>query len=191
MTTLRIEGLELQPLTAAHAEMVYAALQDARIYTFIPQDPPDSLDALKRRYEALQVGASPDGAERWLNWVVFVLDDPVPVGTVQATVRPGETALIAYTIFPDYWKCGYGRRATRVVIDHVFSAFDIRSVTARIDTRNQRSIRLVEALGLVRTGVFKDADFFKGASSDEYEYAMSRELWVRSLQSASPCRRPE
>lgn len=180
MTTLQIEDLALQPLAAAHAEMVYEALQDARIYAFIPQDPPDSLDALKRRYARLQVGASPDGAERWLNWVVFVPDGPVPVGTVQATVRPGETALIAYTIFPDHWRRGYGRTATRAVIDHVFSRLDIRSVTARIDTRNQRSIRLVEALGLVRTGAFKDADFFKGASSDEYEYAMSRGMWERS-----------
>ena len=180
MTTLRADGMELQPLTVAHADLVFEALKDARIYEFIPQDPPATLDALRRRYEVLQAGINPDGEERWLNWVVFVPGDTVPVGTVQATVRPSEKALIAYTIFPGYWGRGFGRAATRAMIDYLFDEFDIPGVVARIDTRNQRSIRLVEALGLVRTGAFKDADFFKGASSDEYEYAMSRELWAQS-----------
>ena len=178
MTTLRADGLELQPLTVAHAELVFEALQDARIYEFIPQDPPAALDALKRRYEVLERRISRDGAERWLNWVIFVPGDPVPVGTIQATVRPGGNAPIAYIIFPDHWGRGYGRRATRTMIDHLFGAFDIPGVVARIDTRNRRSIGLVEALGLVRTGKFKDADFFKGASSDEYEYELSRGAWT-------------
>lgn len=182
MTTLRIEGMELQPLSVAHADQVFAAAQDARIYEFIPQDPPATLDSLRRRYERLQGGISPNGGERWLNWVVFIPGAAGPIGTVQATVQSDESALIAYTIFPEHWGRGHGRAATRVMIDHVFGEYDISRVIARIDTRNQRSIRMVEGLGLAPVGVIENADFFKGASSDEYEYELSREAWTRSRQ---------
>jgi ribosomal-protein-alanine N-acetyltransferase len=43
-------------------------------------------------------------------------------------------------------------------------------VFAEIDTRNARSIRLVERLGFTRVALSPRADYFKGAYSDEYRY---------------------
>jgi [ribosomal protein S5]-alanine N-acetyltransferase len=46
----------------------------------------------------------------------------------------------------------------------------VREARALLDTRNEASWRLMERLGFRRNRLIKDADQFKGASSDEYEY---------------------
>ena len=61
---------------------------------------------------------------------------------------------------------------------------DPDALFAEIDTRNVGSVRLVESLGLTRIATTQDADFFKGASSDEYKYSVSREDW-REVQSTN------
>lgn len=102
------------------------------------------------------------------------------LGTVQATVRPGETADIAFIIFPDLWNCKYGRTATRAMINNIFAQYELEKISANIDTRNLRSIRMVQSLGLAHVRTIKDADYFKGQSSDEYEYEVTRDSWLAS-----------
>jgi len=46
----------------------------------------------------------------------------------------------------------------------------VREVRALLDTRNDASSRLLERLGFQRVQLIKNADDFKGAPSDEYEY---------------------
>ena len=48
---------------------------------------------------------------------------------------------------------------------------------AEIDTRNTGSVRLVAWLTMTRTGVTKQADCFKGASSNAYLYSISQVAW--------------
>ena len=55
---------------------------------------------------------------------------------------------------------------------HLCNEAGLTTASALVDTRNAKSIALLERLGFVRTRVIKDADFFKGASSDEYEYQL-------------------
>ena len=177
MKKLDINNLELFPIKRAHAELLFEPLQDEKIYTYFPEDAPESLEKLQKRYEYLQKGKSPDGDEYWLNWVVFTKQDKIPVGVVQATVKPNEEASIAYIIFPDYWSNGYGKNATKAIIDYIFDEFDIPKIIAQIDTRNERSIKMVESLKMSRARIIKEADFFKGTASDEYEYEITKETW--------------
>ncbi len=59
----------------------------------------------------------------------------------------------------------------------LISNYKLKMVYAYIDTRNMKSIRLVERLGFKKIGFEKDADFFNGSNSDEYIYAMNIEEW--------------
>ena len=55
--TLHTPRLALEPITVAHAAALYPALQDERLYTYIPQDPPRSLQELEARYRRLSYSA--------------------------------------------------------------------------------------------------------------------------------------
>ena len=149
MTIISYEELVLFPLKESHAGELYQPLQDQRIYTYIPEEPPQSLEALRHRYAFLEKGKSGDGKEDWLNWVLYKNgESDHPLGTMQASVRPNENADIAFIIFPKYWGKGYGRKASEMMIDHIFSQYTLKSIKVNIDTRNHRSIRMVETMGI-------------------------------------------
>lgn len=170
--TLNAPGLVLEPLTAANAGELFPRLQDPALYTYIPQDPPPSLEALRARYARLESRRSPDGNELWLNWVARRGSDAV--GTVQATCRSDGVALIAYDVFVPFQRQGVASKTVAAMLDHVQAAAHMTSAKALVDTRNVASIRLLERLCFSRMRLIENADHFKGASSDEYEYA--REL---------------
>lgn len=169
LTTTR---LLLEPLVVAHAQALYPLLQDERLYTYIPQDPPPSLDALTARYHRLATRRSPDGQQVWLNWAARLRTGQQPfVGTFEATIEPDRTALLAYLIVPQHQGQGYAREGGTRVLEHLVHDHGVRLVVAEIDTRNRASLGVVEALGFVRVAERPAVDVFKGAVSDEYRYA--------------------
>jgi len=161
--------LVLEPVTPSHAAAMFTGLRDKRAYRYMPEEPPESVDALRERYGNLASGLSPDGTELWLNWMARHGD--VYVGYVQATVITAARAvLIAYHIFPDMWRRGFGREATAAMLAAVTARHGLVEARAYIDTRNAASIALVESLGFTLRDTIANADVFRGERSDEYFY---------------------
>ena len=161
----------LEPIVPAHAAAIYEQLLDRRLYQFIPQDPPTSLQVLETRYQ-VSSRLSPDRREAWLNWALRRREENIYVGILEATVHADQTAALAYMIFPPFWRQGYAKEGCKRVINHLFQDYKVSVVTADIDTRNTASIKLVEALGMQRLSTQMNADFFKGSVSHEYRYAL-------------------
>src|SRR5436853_6000206 len=87
MTVILTPNLRLEPLRKGHAALLLQPLGDAQLYALMPQDQPQSLEDLEKRYAFLELGKSPDGKEHWLNWTIFDRRFDKPLGTFQATVR--------------------------------------------------------------------------------------------------------
>lgn len=169
--------LRLEFLKPHHAPTVLDSLQNELIYRYMPEAPP-TLDELTRRYEFLSHGRSPDQSEYWLNWIGFRQTDGRPIGTFQASLKPGIEGTFAYIVFPDYWRQGFASEMAHVVFDHIFGLGVVPQLSAEIDTRNKPSIALVESLGLTRVSLSRDADFFDGETSHEYTYTMTKSDWL-------------
>ena len=169
--TLPSSRLALEPIEGRHGELLFDVLQDASIYAYMPTEPPGSRSALRARYEWLAQRHSPDGLETWLNWAIRLESTDVYIGTVQATIRADATALLAYELGVAYRGAGYATEACRAVMRELVDELEVREIRAFVDTRNERSIRLLERLGFGRTAHILQADYFKGASSDEYMYS--------------------
>ncbi|MGO3886935.1 MAG: GNAT family N-acetyltransferase [Mycetocola sp.] len=86
------DDLTLTPLQQDDAAEMVNVLHDRDLYAYTGGEPP-SLDELNRRYARQIGGVSPDGTQRWLNWIVRFGAEPV--GYVQATVTPGEEHAVA------------------------------------------------------------------------------------------------
>jgi RimJ/RimL family protein N-acetyltransferase len=72
------------------------------------------IEELRARYERQSVGHSPDGTQRWLNWIIRKRDDRTAVGTVQTTLRRERTGLaaeLAWMIGVAYQRRGYAIEA--------------------------------------------------------------------------------
>lgn len=169
---LRAQRFWLEPLTAEeHAARLFAPLSDPKLYEFIPGGPPASAQALWDRYTRLQTRRSPDRSELWLNWAVKSTDREY-VGLVEATVKKDASAQVAYFIFVPHQRHGFGAKAVTLVIEHLVQDLGIKVARALVDTRNIASQRLLKRVGFERKRTIKDADHFKGATSDEYEYEL-------------------
>jgi RimJ/RimL family protein N-acetyltransferase len=147
LTTTR---LVLEPITRAHAAVLYPLLNDARLYEFLDDDPPCCVRQLEARYDRWSARRSPDGLQGWLNWAARLRDEPTYVGWFQATIRD-DVADIAYLVFAPHQRNGYAREGTARMIDHLASDFGVTRIKVTIDPRNTASIRLAEALGLERS----------------------------------------
>lgn len=151
---------------------MFDGLIDPVCYRYIPEEPPGSVEDLAARYCMLEGRRSPDGTEAWLNWVLIGLDGKAH-GYVQATVDlNSKEAWVAYFVFATSQRQGYAKEALGGLLPALREAYGIVRFNAAIDTRNIASIRLVESLGFVLTQHVKNADEFKGASSDEFHYSL-------------------
>lgn len=162
---LRIEALDRR-----HAPALFEVLQNPQIYTFVPTNPPATVELLEARYRTLEARSSPDCREAWLNWAVRWRDRDEYLGRIEATVREDRTALIAYEFAPQFWGKGVASEACRWLVDELVASLGVREVVAEVDTRNAPSIRLLERLGFERVGLKENADWFKDATSHEYTY---------------------
>jgi ribosomal-protein-alanine N-acetyltransferase len=165
--------LRLEPLEARHADALFQGLQNARIYDFITDRPPESVEALRERYSRLAIRRSPTGTEIWLNWAVWSLDEERYVGYVQATVARDYRVVLAYVFFPDAWNKGYAREAVRRMIDYLVARYPGSEFRAFVDVRNKRSTSLLGDLGFVRVAVQKGAELIHSVSTDQAEYLWS------------------
>ena len=166
MRTLTTRRLVLEPQVAAHAEAMHALLQDPAIYRY-ENEPPDSVDGLRERFRRLESRMSANGREQWLNWVVRLRDAEL-IGYVQATVREGSPAAIAYVFASAWWGRGYATEAVAEMMEELAANYGTREFSAVLKRDNRRSIRLLERLGFAY--VEPDA----GIACDPDEIAMRR-----------------
>jgi len=165
--------LRVETLRTAHAAKLFAALRDPRVYTFISDDPPASVADLKARFGRYLRGPAPSSGELFLNWAVRLKAGGAYIGTLQATIDPGaRRASVAYLLGPEFWGKGLASEAVEALLAWLFLRGGVDSAEARIDTRNDRSIRLVRRLGFELIQVVRKAEFFKGSWGDEYVFRL-------------------
>lgn len=177
---LQTPRLFLEPTLPGHAPVLYESMQEEHLYRFIPQDPPSTPQALEERYDFLSARRSPEGREAWLNWAMRERDSGEYTGTLEATVHDNGTATIAYMVFLPHQRQGFAAEACGRLLTHLFEDYRLGMVAAEIDTRNVASIALVESLGFERVGFQRDADHFKGSTSDEYRYEIGESAWAET-----------
>lgn len=154
LTTAR---LSLDPLRVEDADELAVLLADHELHRYIggSPDPPDQLRA-RVSYQVL--GHSADGSERWFNWVLRPMAQPVVVGQLQATVVPSsDVATLAWLIGSVYQGQGLAREAAVAVAGWV-RGFDGAKVQAYIHPEHEASMAIARSLGLVPTADVVDGE---------------------------------
>jgi RimJ/RimL family protein N-acetyltransferase len=150
------ERVTLDPLAVSDAAEMAVVLADPALYEFTGGDPPDA-DLLRSRYERQVAGASADGTEQWLNWILRT-PEGAAAGYVQATVTDGgRTAEIAWGVGVPWQGRGYARDAARTLTGWL-RANGVNRTIAHIHPRHAASAGVARAAGLVPTGELHDGE---------------------------------
>jgi RimJ/RimL family protein N-acetyltransferase len=153
---LRTERLELLPMTLAHVEAVMLERRDELARTLDAQLPRGwpGRDVVARAYSSIERIRSDPGV-LWGDRLVIAVDGPRRVvGSVVFFGAPdGDGSVeIAYGIEPGSQRRGYAMEATRACVAWAFEQPEVREITATTPPFHQASIRVLERLGMKRTG---------------------------------------
>lgn len=167
---LATSRLILDPIDQRHAEELCELFSDPELHRFIPTEP-ISIEKQRERCDRWARRRSPDGKEVWLNWIARDKDSGQAIGHFQAGVGQEGRASIGYLVARSHQGKGISTAALHTVFTYLRDRLGVREVKAWSDTRNEASHRLARRLGMVQVDFIKDADFFKGTSSDEYVFS--------------------
>jgi RimJ/RimL family protein N-acetyltransferase len=100
----------------------------------------------------MQAAADAD-QERFGVWVMIERRTNRVVGDIGFMGPPNDGVVeIGFSVIPDRRRRGYATEAAAAIVDWALRERGIRGVIARCDAGNRASIRVLERVGLVRTG---------------------------------------
>jgi [ribosomal protein S5]-alanine N-acetyltransferase len=174
-TTLRTERLVLRPFEAGDVDDALAYRDDLELARYLPHIP----QPFTRRDAEKFVRQNMD--EPWIEFATFaVVREGHVVGTANLQIDSGETeGMLGYALARSLWGQGLASEAARAVVDWGFGPRGLERIWASTDTRNTRSMRVLEKLGMTQERIAPAKSPGRdGAPHDEVFFGLSRSAWA-------------
>jgi len=170
--------LLIRPLTPADADglLAYRSIPDVcRYVPFEPQTRDELLERIATRWTRTELTA--EGQVIFLG--VQVRDTGALAGDVMLAWQSQEQSCgeIGAVFNPDLSGRGYATEALDAVLRLGFEGLGLHRIIARIDERNDPSVRLVHRLGMRQEARLVENEWFKGQWTTELDYAMLAGEW--------------
>ncbi len=122
-------------------------------------------------------------------WAVERKQDGRVIGSVNLSwvSRLHGQAEFGFVLATDAQGSGYATEATSVMLDAAFPTLDLHRAYARVDARNEASLRMLRRWGMRQEAYLRGREFFKGEWTDIVIFAVLRQEWAaRRPPAASP-----
>ena len=187
MTLQRMESerLVLRPLTFEDLDELLPFHSDPEVVRFIPWPVRDRDQVIEWLHKAVEFTDLANEGD-YLALAIVSKDSDQVIGQVNAMYRStlNQTAEIGYVINPQFGSQGFASEAAIALVDALFDSGKFRRVIARLDARNDASVRLLERINFRREAHHLEDDFFKEEWTSTYIYAVLKSEWesLRSLR---------
>ncbi|HEX4466151.1 MAG TPA: GNAT family N-acetyltransferase [Solirubrobacteraceae bacterium] len=171
--------LLLRPLSVSDIDALVAYRSLEEVCRFVPFEPM-SAEAVTSRLR-----------EGWSRRTIAAEGDAVTLGVelVQARQLIGDVVLffrsaehrsgeVGWVFHPGFSGRGYATEAAHALLHLAFDDLRLHRVIARIDARNDASLRLGARLGMRQEAHLISNEWFKGDWSDEIDVALLEHEWV-------------
>ena len=168
LTLRRFADADLGPFLAYLNDPLVARYQSWESYT----------EQEARAVIEQQKGRSPGRPGEWFTIALELKGAGTLVGHVALSVKDEHQAEIGFTMARAFHGRGLASEAAARVLDYAFNELKLHRVTAIADCENEKSVALLERLGMRREGHFIENIWFKGKWGSEYLYAVLRDEWL-------------
>lgn len=176
--TLEGQIVRLEPLLQRHADDLYEASRDPRVWRWLPIVQPQSRDAWQAWMEAA-LERTNAGLE--LAFATILLETGVAVGSTRyLALRPEHRSLeIGWTwLAPTAWGTGANTEAKLLQLEHAFETFGCRRVEFKTDALNERARSALAGLPAEFEGVHRKHMLVRaGESRDSAWYSIVDDDW--------------
>ena len=169
-TELKTERLLLRPFSLSDIDDVleYASDPEWAAFRLRPYD--------RRAAERMVARALLTSWDKEAEFAI-VLDGRV-IGRFSLTVdHKHQTAELGYEIARDMWGRGLAAEASVAVCEWGFREYGLARIDAWADSRNKRSVRVMEKLGMTYEGTHRKYEVGRGERVDGVSYAVLRDEW--------------
>ncbi|MBT2757597.1 GNAT family N-acetyltransferase [Mesobacillus foraminis] len=131
---------------------------------------------------------TPNQPGTWFQFAIASADTNQLIGDCALHTLLDEPRIveIGFTLAEEHQGQGYASEAVSGLLQYIFTVLNKHKVIALTDVRNEKSITLLERLGMRREGHFLENYMSKGQWVDEYQYSILQSEWKnRSKQTAN------
>jgi RimJ/RimL family protein N-acetyltransferase len=146
---LETTRLQLRPCQSEDIQLIHTLWTNDRIRFFLFDNRVISSDEAKSFVEDSIANFEQHGYGLWL---VFIRDMEHLVGFAGFLSSEEGTPSLIYGVHPDCWGYGYATEAASAVLSYALDKLALPKVRADVDEPNIASVRVLEKLGMRRTG---------------------------------------
>ncbi|WP_409416910.1 GNAT family N-acetyltransferase [Flavobacterium sp. PS2] len=168
---LETERLIIRRVTNEDANEIIALRSNPETMKYIPRP------LTKTTEQALEHIAQIDSTietNEGINWGITLKGDSKVVGIIgYYRIKPEHyRAEIGYMLLPELHGKGIIPEAVKTVIDYGFNEMKLHSIEAAIDPDNFASERVLQKIGFVKEGHFKEVEYYEGIFLDSVIYSL-------------------
>jgi RimJ/RimL family protein N-acetyltransferase len=169
----------LRPLVSTDAEDLVAYRSLDEVCRFVPFEAMDREKVTERIGGAWAGDGITDEGQSLTLGVELAQTEHV-IGDLVLFFRSAEhrSGEIGWVFHPGYSGRGYATEASHALLHLAFDQLRLHRVIARVDARNEASLRLADRLGMRREAHLLSNEWFKGAWSDEVDFALLEREWA-------------
>ena len=179
--------LKLRPLVPADVDSLVAYRSRPDVCRYVPFEPMDHdgvADRITGRWARQEIVAEGDALFLGIELAssTQVVGD-LMLSFTSAEHRSGE---LGWIVHPEHSGHGYATEAAHAVLHLAFDGLGLHRVVARVDARNDASLRLASRLGMRREAHLVANEWFKGEWADEIDFALLEDEWDAQHQLGGP-----
>jgi RimJ/RimL family protein N-acetyltransferase len=170
------ERLFIRKLETNDAQDFYKYRSLPEVYKFQSFNPKNTKD-IKVFFKRLS--ELPNSPNTWFQLAVCVKDENKLIGDIGIHfLEDDEQTEIGYTLNPDFQGVGYAKEAVTAVIRYLFKVLGKHRIIASVDPDNEKSIKLLDKIGMRREAYFVKSIKINGIWSDDCIYAILKEEYI-------------
>jgi [ribosomal protein S5]-alanine N-acetyltransferase len=175
---LDTDRLLLRNVTDDDVDFIFKLFSDERVCEFLFDE-----ELFISRNDAIEfVEWNKNPEEKGYNrWVLVKKDTNQRIGTCgyDNWDRMNNIAEIGYDLWHEYWGLGYMKEALISAIESGFNHMKLNRINAYVALNNVSSMKLLEKIGFVKEGIYRDKHLFRGKYYDHYSFSLLKRDWNR------------
>ena len=176
---LETERCVLRAVMLEDAPAIFHIMSDPRVTRYIGQQPMDAPDKALERVCKFQ---SLFNERTAIPWAVASREDRQLIGTCVFwnIDRPNFRAEIGYILSPKWWGKGLMTEAAAAALKFGFTTMGLNSIEAQTDPENAASRRVLEKLGFIQEGHFREYyyDPIEDRFTDKLVFSLLASNWT-------------
>jgi len=174
--TISTERLFLRGVKLSDAEAMLKYRSNPKIYRYQNWKPQTLKDV--EEFINNKISKKPNIEDTWFQLGISIKGKEGIIGDIGIHfICEGKICDIGYTLSPEHQGKGFATEAVTAVFNYLFNNLNKHRIIASVDPRNQRSIKLLERIGMRKEAHFRKSIWTDEGWADDLIYALLKEEW--------------